>query len=49
MTSAESRIRDTDIADEFTSYTRDNIMYQAGNAMCAQANSIPEMVMRLLQ
>ncbi len=49
MTSAESRIRDTDVADEFTSYTRDNIMYQAGNAMCAQANSIPEMVMRLLQ
>ncbi len=49
VTSAESRIRDTDIADEFTSYTRDNILYQAGNSMCAQANSIPEMVMRLLQ
>lgn len=49
VTSAESRIRDTDIADEFTSYTRDNILYQAGNSMCAQANSLPEMVMRLLQ
>lgn len=49
MTSAESRIRDTDVADEFTSYTRDNIMYQAGNSMCAQANSLPEMVMNLLR
>lgn len=49
MTSAESRIRDTDMADEITSFTRDNIMYQAGNSMCAQANSLPQMVMSLLQ
>ncbi|MCI8852779.1 MAG: flagellin [Lachnospiraceae bacterium] len=49
MTSAESRIRDTDMADEITSFTRDNIMYQAGNSMCAQANSLPEMVMNLLR
>lgn len=49
MTSAESRIRDTDMADEITSFTRDNIMYQAGNSMCAQANSLPQMVMNLLQ
>ena len=49
MTSAESRIRDTDMADEITSFTRDNIMYQAGNSMCAQANSIPQRVMNLLQ
>lgn len=49
MTSAESRIRDTDMADEITSFTRDNVMYQAGNSMCAQANSVPEMVLRLIQ
>ena len=49
MTSAESRIRDTDMADEITSFTRDNIMYQAGNSMCAQANSLPEMAMNLLR
>ena len=49
MTSAESRIRDTDMADEITSFTRDNIMYQAGNSMCAQANSLPQMVMNLLR
>ena len=49
VTSAESRIRDTDVADEFTTYTKNNIMYQAGNSMCAQANSIPEMVMNLLR
>lgn len=48
MTNAESRIRDTDMADEFTSLTRDNIMFQAGASMCAQANSLPEMVMNLL-
>ena len=44
MTSAESRIRDTDMADEFTSLTRENVMFQAGASMCAQANSLPEMV-----
>lgn len=49
MTSAESRIRDTDMADEITSFTKDNIMYQAGNSMCAQANSIPEQILSLLQ
>lgn len=49
MTSAESRIRDTDMADEFTSMTRENVMFQAGASMCAQANSLPEMVMNLLR
>ena len=49
MTSAESRIRDTDMADEITSFTRDNVMYQAGNSMCAQANALPQMVMNLLR
>lgn len=49
MTAAESRIMDTEMADEFTSLTRDNIMFQAGASMCAQANSLPELVMNLLR
>ena len=49
MTTAESRIRDTDMADEITTFTKDNIMFQAGMSMAAQANSIPEMVMNLLR
>lgn len=49
MTSAESRIRDTDMADEFTSFTRDNIVYQAANSMVAQANTVPQQILSLLQ
>lgn len=49
MTSAESRIRDTDMADEFTSFTRDNIMFQASNSMVAQANAVPQSILSLLQ
>lgn len=49
MTAAESRIRDTDMADEFTELTKNNIMFQAGASMCAQANSLPELVMNLLR
>lgn len=49
MTSAESRIRDTDMADEFTSFTRDNIVYQAANSMVAQANAVPQQILSLLQ
>lgn len=49
MTSAESQIRDTDVAQEFTTYTKDNIMYQAANSMLAQANSLPQTILSLLQ
>ena len=49
MTSAESRIRDTNMAEEFTEFTKDNITFQAATSMSAQANSIPEMVMNLLR
>lgn len=49
MTSAESRIRDTDLADQYTEYTKQNIMQGASEAMTAQANTLPEMIMRLLQ
>lgn len=49
MTSAESRIRDTDVADEFTTFTKDNIVYQAANSMVAQANAVPQSILSLLQ
>ncbi|NBH73110.1 flagellin [Clostridiaceae bacterium] len=49
MTAAESQIRDTNVAEEFTLYTKDNIVYQSSNSMVAQANSIPGMILQLLQ
>ncbi len=49
MTSAESRIRDTNIAEEFTEFTKENITFQAANSMSAQANSVPELVISLLR
>ena len=41
MTAAESRIRDTDMAQEMMSYTKNNILVQAAQAMLAQANQLP--------
>lgn len=49
MTAAESHIRDTDMAQEFTEFTKANIVYQSANAMAGQANSAVEIVLRLLQ
>ena len=49
MTAAESRIRDTDMAKEMMSYTKNNILVQASQAMLAQANQIPQGVLQLLQ
>lgn len=49
MTAAESHIRDTDMADEFTDYTKNNVLLQAANSMVAQANSIPGMILDLLR
>ncbi len=49
VTSAESRIRDTDMADEITSYTKNNILSQAAQSMLAQANSMPQGVLSMLQ
>ena len=49
MTAAESRIRDTDTAKEMMSYTKNNILVQASQAMLAQANQIPQGVLQLLQ
>ncbi|MCI9484637.1 MAG: hypothetical protein HFH27_09275 [Clostridiaceae bacterium] len=46
---AESAIRDTDIANEMMSYTKNNILVQSAQAMLAQANQVPQGVLQLLQ
>ena len=46
---AESRIRDTDMADEMVQYSKNNILSQAGNSMLAQANQQTQGVLSLLQ
>ncbi len=45
--SAESLIRDVDMASEMTSFTKNQILLQAGTAMLAQANMAPQMVLSL--
>ena len=47
--SAESRIRDTDMAEEMVSYSKNNILAQAGQSMLAQANQSTQGVLSLLQ
>lgn len=49
MTASESRIRDLDMAEEMTTFTRYQMLSQAGISMLAQANQIPQMAMQLLQ
>ncbi len=49
LTSSESRIRDADMALEMTNFTKNNILNQAGTAMLAQANQLPQGVLQLLQ
>ena len=46
---ANSRIRDVDVAEESTQYARYNILVQSGTAMLAQANQLPQSVLRFLQ
>ncbi|MCL2278979.1 MAG: flagellin [Oscillospiraceae bacterium] len=48
LAAAESRIRDADMAALMTSFTRDNILFQASTAMLAQANALPQGVLQLL-
>ena len=48
-TSAESQIRDTDMATEMVKYSNNNILSQAGQAMLAQANQSNQGVLSLLQ
>lgn len=47
--SAESRIRDTDMAEEMVTYSKNNILQQAGQSMLAQANQANQGVLSLLQ
>ena len=48
-TSAESRIRDTDMAETMVEYSKNNILAQAGQSMLAQANQANQGVLSLLQ
>ena len=49
LSASESRIRDTDMASEMVNFTRHQILLQAGTAMLAQANQIPQSTLKLLQ
>lgn len=49
MSSANSRIRDTDMAKEMMNYTKMNVLTQAAQAMLAQANQQPQSILQLLQ
>ena len=49
LSASESRIKDTDMALEMTNFTKDQILLQAGTAMLAQANQVPQSVLKLLQ
>jgi flagellin len=46
---AESRIRDTDMAEEMVDYVKNQILVQSGTAMLAQANLLPQSVLELLR
>lgn len=49
LSAASSRIQDVDVADESTEFAKQNILVQSGTAMLAQANQLPQSVLRLLQ
>ena len=48
LQTAESRIRDTDMAEEMVNYSKNNILAQAGQSMLAQANQANQGVLSLL-
>jgi len=48
-TAADSVIRDVDMAAEMTSFTKNQILLQAGTAMLSQANQAPQMIMSLFK
>lgn len=48
LTAAKSRITDVDMASEMVNYSRANILSQSGTAMLAQANSLPQLALKLL-
>ncbi len=47
LTASESQIRDTDMAAEMSEFTKNQILMQAGTAMLAQANQVPQVVLSL--
>ena len=49
LSSSESAIRDLDISDEITNFTKSQILVQAGMAMLAQANAVPQNVLALFR
>lgn len=49
ITAAESRIRDTDMADEITAFTKNNVLLQAAQSMLSQSNAVPQNVLSLLR
>ena len=49
MTEAQSRLTDTDMAQEMTTYTQQNVLNQAAISVLSQANDIPQQVLQLLQ
>jgi len=48
VTASESRLRDVDMAQEMTNFSKLQILQQSGTAMLGQANSLPQSVLRLL-
>ncbi len=49
ISASESRIRDTDMAQEMVSFTKNQVLMQAGTAMLSQANQIPQSILSLLR
>jgi flagellin len=49
LMAAESRVSDVDVATEMATMTRTQVLSQAGVAMLAQANSMPQMALSLLR
>ncbi|MFL0269655.1 flagellin [Candidatus Clostridium radicumherbarum] len=49
MEGADSNLRDADIADEMMEYSKDSILSEAGTALMAQTNKLPQDVLRILQ
>ena len=48
LIAANSRIKDVDVAEESTMFAKSNILVQAGTAMLAQANAVPQSVLKLI-
>ena len=48
-TASQSQIRDADIASEMSSFVKSQILMQTGVSMLAQANTVPQNVLKLLQ